>query len=168
MDEKPDIYAKAFAELTGIDSQIAALEQRRAALRQFIDLGQKLFADIDQSARNAKVQTKGSMGTRFGTPVAFTTTREQSMKGRILALSKQAIQERGPQHTAALIEFIEAAGVVITGAHKPTTVSVILSRSNEFLSDRKVGWTLTEGRSEPFQKELTPQDVAASAGSSTA
>jgi hypothetical protein len=74
------------------------------------------------------------------------------LKARVLALSKRAIQDHGPQSTNALVAYIEAAGVTVTGAHKPTTVSVILSRSDEFKSDRKVGWVLTE----PAQKELTP------------
>ena len=86
------------------------------------------------------------------------------MKARILGLAEQAIKARGPQSTAALLEFVEAAGVEVTGAHKPTTVSVILSRDDRFKSDRKVGWTLVE----PIQKELTPQDARTSAGSSTA
>jgi hypothetical protein len=89
--------------------------------------------------------------------------REASLKARVLALSKQAIQKAGPLSTRELLALIESAGVEVTGADKPTTVSVILSRSDEFKSDRTVGWTLVDP-----QKELTPQDVGASAGSSTA
>lgn len=48
----------------------------------------------------------------------------------------------------------------LTGSDKPTTVSVILSRSEEFVSDRSRGWSLAP------QEEKTPQDAATSEGSS--
>jgi hypothetical protein len=154
MDQNTDIYAKAASELASIDAQIASLEKRRSALRQFIELGQRLFTGSVLDLQPGNVYPANSLGptTRMGTPTATTTTREQSLKARVLALSKQAIQEQGPQSTNALVAYIEDAGVTVTGAHKPTTVSVILSRSDEFKSDRKVGWVLTE----PAQKELTP------------
>ena len=53
MDQGQDIYAKAFAELTGIDAEIAALEKRRMALRQFVELGQRLFASHGQPTSDA-------------------------------------------------------------------------------------------------------------------
>ena len=160
MDPKSDIYAKAFAELASIDSQIAALENRRSGLRQFVELGQRLFVTghAELTAPMATVEAGGSLSER----PASTTPREQSLKARVLALSKQAIQDRGPQPTSALVEYVEAAGVIITGVHKPTTVSVILSRSAEFKSDRTQGWSLLS------PQEKTPQDVTASAGSPTA
>lgn len=167
MNQTSDIYARAFAELAGIDSEIAALEKRRATLRQFIELGQRLFAEragADLRAPSPTLQASGGPSTKFGTPTVTTTTREQSLKARVLALAKQAIQERGPQSTADLVAYVEAAGVVVTGAHKPTAVSVILSRSDEFKSDRKLGWVLID----TTQKELTPLDAPTSAGSSTA
>ena len=157
MDNQTDIYAKAFAELSGIDAEIASLEKRRTVLRQFVDLGQKLYAGrahADLRAPSVVVQASGGPAI----------PRDQSLKARVLALAKQAIQQRGPQSTSALVEYVESAGVAVTGAHKPTTVSVILSRSDSFLSDRKHGWVLTD----PSQKELTPQDAPTSAGLSAA
>jgi hypothetical protein len=155
MDQNTDIYAKAASELASIDAQISALEKRRMALRQFVDLGQKLYAaglSADLRAPMVQLEASGGPTVRFGTPTATVTPREQSLKARVLALSKRAIQERGPQSTVSLVEYIETAGVPVTGAHKPTTVSVILSRSDEFRNVRGTGWTLIESP----QKELTP------------
>jgi hypothetical protein len=168
MDQNLDIYAKAANELLSIDGQIAALEKRRAALRQFVDLGQRLYADIGSDAAGRLppgadvVSSVASMGV-MGFAERMRNNRENSLKARVLALSKQAIQEAGPRSTRELLAYIEAAGVEVTGADKPTTVSVILSRSDDFKADRNVGWTLVDP-----QKELTPQDAPTSAGSSTA
>lgn len=80
------------------------------------------------------------------------------MKARVLELSRGLILTHGPLHTGQLVTMIEAEGQPITGKDKNTTVSVILSRSDEFVSDRSRGWSLAV--------EKTPGDVAASPGSS--
>jgi hypothetical protein len=154
MDNSKDFYAKAASELAEIDGQIAALEKRRIVLRQFVDLGQKLYAEqaAAQQGGTITLVTTHRVPVGFGTPTAIATSREQSLKARVEALSKRAIQERGPQSTVALVDYIESSGVLVTGAHKPTTVSVILSRSDEFRNVRGTGWTLVESP----QKELTP------------
>lgn len=81
------------------------------------------------------------------------------MKARVLDLSRNAINMHGPLHTTQLVELIEQTGLEITGKDKNITVSVILSRSDDFVADRSRGWSLAE---------KNPQDVAASAGSSPA
>lgn len=163
MDENTDFYAKAASELASIDAQIAALEKRRTVLRQFVELGRQLFADAKrQTASNLTGTLFGSAAsqpsTKFGLP--STATREGSLKARILTLSRRAIEERGPTHTRDLVAYIESHGVEVTGADKNTTVSVVLSRSDGFKSDRATGWSLV-------QKE-TPQDAPTSAGSGAA
>jgi hypothetical protein len=107
----------------------------------------------------ATVEASGGPGER----PAPATPREQSLKARVLSLSRKAILDHGPHSTADLVEYVEAAGVTITGAHKPTTVSVILSRSEDFRNIRGLGWKLTNS-----EKEKTPQDAPTSTGSSTA
>ena len=161
MEHANDFYAKAASELAKIDGQIAALEKRRIVLRQFVDLGQKLYAghaSVDLRALMPTLEASG--GPQY---IAVATPREQSLKARVVALSKRAIQENGPQSTLALVAYIESSGVRVTGAHKPTSVSVILSRANEFQNVRGIGWTLNSP-----QKEKNPQDATTSAGSSTA
>lgn len=161
MDQSTDIYAKANAELVDIDRQFAALERRRAELRQFIELGRRLYGgrglgmvaplSIAAVAENTLASFEHSLP-------AIETVREGTMKARIIDLSRSAIQMHGPLPTTKLVELIEQAGQPITGKDKNVTVSVILSRSNEFVSDRSRGWSLAA--------EKTPADVAASPGSS--
>lgn len=165
MENQTDIYARAAAELAAVDAQILALEKRRQALRQFVELGQRLFGGTghaDVQLPSLVISATGNASGSFGRPSASTTTRDQSMKARILALCKQALEEKTPRSTRDLLAYVEAAGVEVTGADKPTTVSVILSRAPEFENTRGIGWYLIS------QKGQTPHDVAASAGSSAA
>lgn len=163
MDQNIDIYAKAEAELASIDSQMAALEKRRKELDQFVELGRRLFAS-QHGPIIARLPIPTSSTLRRAMDQAAQHGRDMSMKARILSLCKQYIKDLGrPVMTRELLAHIEANGVEVTGADKVTTISVILSRSDEFKSDRALGWSLI-----PAQKELTPQDAPTSAGSSTA
>lgn len=161
MENITDIYAKAAAELSSVDAQIAALEKRRIALRQFVELGRQLYAGHGHAQITLPAVQLDASGT--STPpnkfIRFQNARESSMKARILALSREALSKAPYLHTVQLIDYIEQHGVAVTGANKSTTVSVILSRDHDFVSDRTRGWSLVK---------KNPQDVAASAGSSTA
>ena len=141
---------QAEAILAGIDQRIAELERQKADLQQFITLGRKLA----RVAQAVSVDTAAS----FGTPTAVSTAAP--MKTRVVDVAARTIRDRGPTHTRDLIPLIEAEGITITGADKPTTVSVILSRSQLFKSDRTIGWSLAD---KPH-KEEPPQDAATSAG----
>ena len=46
-----DTYSKAKTELAEIDAQIAALQQRRVGLRQFVELGQTLYGETPQTTK---------------------------------------------------------------------------------------------------------------------
>lgn len=167
METEPnDIYAKAEAELTNIDSQLAKLERRRDELRQFVELGRRLYAGTGSERRptgtairipRRRLAEDAEPPSQAGAFIQ--RARELSLKASVLQLSEQAISERGPTHTRELIDYIESRGVQITGSDKTVTVSVILSRSDRFASDRTRGWTL---------KQETPQDAPTSTGSSAA
>jgi hypothetical protein len=165
--DQPSELAKAEAELTAIDGKLAeldrqrgVLEQRRSNLKAFVQLGRSLFGTGPIFA--APVFGENPFGTTIAQAVTAdlrqSVQRDASMKARILDLSKNAITMHGSLHTVQLVKLIEDTGLQITGKDKNVTVSVILSRSPEFVSDRSRGWSLAE---------KTPQDVAASAGSST-
>jgi hypothetical protein len=139
-----DPYSKAKDELSRIDSEIAALQQRRAVLRQFVDMGEALFG---------KSEAVG--GVRFGTP----HVKVLPAKTRILSFVEEHIRERGPTHTRDLVAAATDAGVEITGSDKVSALSVILSKSTRFDSDRKLGWSLAK------PKEQTPQGALTPAGS---
>lgn len=157
-------------ELLSIDEKIAALEKRKAELRMFIELGARLFtANLNEAARPTGLQRTGNKFIFFGGPVQGpkpqTSTEVkartfQSQKEMVLTKAKEIIALMGSMTTKELIEYIESTGQTIGGSDKTLTVSSILSRSEEFESDRVKGWSLKEG-----PKEKTPQDAATSAGS---
>lgn len=162
MNKATDIYAKAEAELSDIDSQIAALEKRRVELRHFVELGRRLFGADSSDSSKLLLAIESAKTVAVNPPARrMIFRRDTSMKSRIHEIARRVVAEHGPTHTRDLIPFIEAEGVEITGSDKMVTVSVILSRSEDFKADRSVGWTLVN---QPH-KEVTPQDVAASEGS---
>lgn len=164
-----DIYSKAEAELNSIDQQIAELQRRQVELRQFVNLGRKLFDATPVQGSLVfppKPATEQSLAAHFATPAR---ARDGSMKARILETAELLIQGQGPLHTKDLVDHLETCGVEIGGADKTVTVGVILSRSSRFKADRKVGWSLSPDWPFPkSQSKENPQDAPTSAGSSAA
>lgn len=166
MDQQSEL-AKAEAELAGIDAKLAdidrqraALDQRRSKLRTFVELGRSLFSATSQNPFDGPpaLYSPGAVSRAIANEAERQQQRELSMKARILDLSRSAVRMHGPLSTAKLVEHIEATGLAITGKDKNVTVSVILSRSDDFVSDRSRGWSLAA--------EKTPADAATSPGSS--
>lgn len=153
MSTQIDLLRTAEAELSDIAAKIAALTKRRQELLEFVALGRKLYGSQDLLTSSSQIFTP-TVELKAPTP------REHSLKAKVLNAVRDHIALFGPTPTSALVDMLEGRGIEITGKDKGVTVSVILSRSNEFVSDRKNGWSLAE--------EKNPQDVAASAGSSTA
>lgn len=164
--EQQSELAKAEAELASIPAKIAALQQRQRNLEVFVKMGRDLypanpFRNSPPAAAPTPAPTHRTMAQVFSDYVADRNEamREGTMKARILELSRGLILTHGPLSTAQLVRLIEDAGQPITGKDKNVTVSVILSRSDEFVSDRSRGWSLAPA-------EKTPEDVAASPGPS--
>lgn len=152
-------YSQAENEMRSVRAQIAALHKREQKLEAFISLGKELFAHSEPSPSRERVHLLHE-APKDALAKVVEDGRRASMKAQVLNLARQAIQERGtPTHTRELLAYIEAAGVVVTAADKLTAVSVILSRSDDFKSDRTAGWSLTE---------KNPHDALTSAGSSPA
>lgn len=149
-----DIYATAKVELTSIDRQIAALQQRRDHLRSFVNLGASLYNGAD-----GLVEHKPSNGAAvILEPV--TSVGQGTTKHSVSSATEEILLTAGPMHTRDLVPKIEARGVQIPGKDKNSTVSVILSKSRQFKSDRKVGWSLVRSI-----EEATPQGAPTPAGS---
>lgn len=151
-----DVFAKARAELATIDSQIAALQQRRVALRQFLDLGLSLYGgeQIDATA----IRAVESAAFHFGAASAQERQREPA-KPRILAACEAHIASNGPTRTHELLGVVQAAGIEIGSADPQNALSVLLSKSGRFAPDRKIGWSLKA------QEEATPPVAPTTAGS---
>lgn len=81
--------------------------------------------------------------------------RENSHKARVLTAALEILKGGASVRTAELLKMIEERGVEFKAANKAGNLSVILSKDNRFVSDRRNGWSLAE---------KNPQDVTASAG----
>jgi hypothetical protein len=153
MTSRSELLRLAEAELAEIVAQIAALTKRRQELHDFVALGRKLYGGEQVSKNTSDLFVSPGAGKS-------PTPREYSLKARVLKAVREYIELFGPTPTPDLVRMLEELhGIEVSGKDKGVTVSVILSRSNEFVSDRKNGWSLAE--------EKNPQDGATSAGSST-
>ena len=162
-----DPYAQAKEELRDIDRRIVALQNRKAALFQFIELGDALFQGPPQ-AKSEPMITEAQMvglvglartvGALVGGKDYF-APRQSTAKGRILEASKKIILANGPTPLRDLIPALEQLGVEIGAADKAGAVSALLSKSEDFKGDRKIGWSLIRPH-----EEKPPQGVDAPAG----
>jgi len=153
MSTKHDLLVTAETELSDIVAQIAALTKRRQELLEFVALGRKLYGGQQVATSGPDLFAEHQAGKS-------PTPRENSLKARVLKAVHEHVAVFGPTPTAELVLMLEDQGIEISGKDKGVTVSVILSRAKDtFVSDRKNGWSLVE--------EKNPQDVTASAGSST-
>ncbi len=158
-----DIYEAAVQELEAIEAQIKPLLARREELRQFVELGRKLFVQGSYAVstdvgQGVQIEALGSVADAAPRRVR----RSTSTKDQIIRCAQQAIATAGPRKTADIIALLEADGVEIGGSDKTLTVSSVLSRAKDiFKSDRAAGgWTLVSPH-----KEETPQGAPTPAGS---
>jgi hypothetical protein len=149
-----DAYAKAKEELREIDIHIAALQQRKVALRQFVDLGEALFREGGHEGPTLTAAT-GHVGISLNN----VSLRVESAKARILAGCESIIRRRGATPARELVTALDSMGIEVGGADKLANLSALRSKSNQFVSDRKLGWSLA------VNKEQTPQASEAPAGS---
>lgn len=94
----------------------------------------------------------------YGVPLP-PSHRENSHKARVLATALEILKGGASVRTAELLKMIEERGVEFKAANKAGNLSVILSKDNRFVSDRRNGWSLAE---------KNPQDAPTSAGSGAA
>lgn len=93
---------------------------------------------------------------------AFTkaaVARENSHKARVLSTAIEILKDGSQIRTPQLLEKIEAMGVEFTARDKAGNLSVILSKDDRFVSDRRHGWSLVRE---------AQQDAPTSAGSQSA
>ena len=77
MQDAKDLYAQAATELAEIDGQIASLEKRRIVLRQFVDLGQKLYGSAELRLPMLTLEASGGPQLKPAAPSGNSTSREK-------------------------------------------------------------------------------------------
>jgi hypothetical protein len=81
--------------------------------------------------------------------------RENSHKARVLSAAMEILGSGISLPTRELLERIEQRGIQFNASNKAGNLSVILSKDERFVSDRRDGWSL---------KKQNPQDASPSAG----
>lgn len=160
------ILTAARAEQQELEHSLAAIDADYAAKKKSIVHRLEAVKAL-RSAYNdttLPVQREGSVALAAlvdlaGNVVKAVTTRENTLKARVLSAAVEILQGTSPVKTQLLVEEIEKRGVEFTARDKAGNLSVLLSKDDRFVSDRRNGWSLTD---------RGPQDVEASAGLSKA
>ena len=139
-----DYLDRAAKELQDIAEQEKALNERKAKLRAFAEMGADLFGlqaptsvGSTLNADNRKLAVAATPKHRKGTAKALV---EQSAQ-QLLSTSEFV-------QTNVVLMAAEAAGARIGAADKLLAVSAILSRCPLFQNDRSKGWSLVEKKPE--------------------
>lgn len=152
MSGMDDPVSKARRELATIDAEIAALQQRRGPLRQFVELADSLYGAPTVSR---PVYSDVSPGAASGA-----AGQKAPVKVRAIAVCESHIAVHGPTRTHDLLAVVQSAGIEIGSADPQNALSVLLSKDGRFVPDRKAGWSLKAGH-----EEETPQVAPTTAGS---
>ena len=163
-----DMIEKAKSELSEIEQkleELQSLQKRRQHLLQFIELGRALFEDATSEAQATSLVTADvrMYRTEFDSDRKRLVYRRKMIqladsdlfnpdntvrmtaKDQILSAAREYIAKNGVAPTKQLIEYIRERGIEIGGSDKVLTVSSVLSRSDEFKSDRAAGGWVLEG-----------------------
>ena len=83
------------------------------------------------------------------------TSHNESMTSKIRRFCFGALSKGSALPTAQLLSRLTQAGIEVTGSAPRTTLSIILSRAPEFISDKELGgWRLLRSGEAPSAEEL--------------
>lgn len=144
-------------QLAAIDSEYAAKKkpifQRLEAVKSLL----AAYGDVSPVPEQVASEKSGFAVESEANKVQ--TVRENSHKARVLSAAIEILTAEYQMTTKHLLAEMEQRGIQFNAANKAGNLSVILSKDNRFVSDRRSGWSLAD---------RGPQDVGASAGLSKA
>ena len=121
--------AKMRADLGRLQVQMEMLSDRMRKVESYIEMAS--FYETDEDAAEAA------------------RSRGGGISAIAVRLAVDMLKERGaPMHTREIIKELEAKGVVIGGSNPIANLSGFLSRSEELVNNRAIGWGLA-GRDLP-------------------
>lgn len=130
------------AELASIEKKLAELtplQERQAQLKTWLQLTRQVFPQSNPQAPSPASQVVAS-GAAGVLPLSA-----RPLKDQVVEAAAQIYRARGPMQSRAMLEAIEALGVVVRGSDKVGTVATLLSKSPRFNNDRAAGgWVLVE------------------------
>jgi hypothetical protein len=120
----------------------ADLARKLAAVRQFLAAYDSNTDDGGAAAGTNRYEEVKKRETQRG-KVGIDGYGEYGRQ--IVAIAMMAmIDTAEPVRTRKIVEYLDAAGVHITGENKINAVGALLSRSNDIVSHGKRGWTLAD------------------------
>ena len=153
-----DLAAKELAEIA---KQEKALNERKAKLRAFSEMGASLFGT--QPSISLPAQTHLQLADRQLAVAAIPKKREGTIKARIEQIASDLLLPPNLYvQTADVLREAEAQGVQIGAENKLQAVSVILNRAGTFKSHRSKGWYIN------YEKADTAPTVSASSAANAA
>jgi hypothetical protein len=150
-----------------MSSFVKALDAEIADLERELE-GNPTYMKLCEAKRLRAVYTKSEPAPRPATRPAPATSRPFSSGAgaAILSAIRDFIADkREPTPTRDLMEWLEVSGVEVGGANPQNVVSSMLSKSPEFISHGRSGWTLAvpEGRETEKADDLTLPGMQSSA-----
>jgi len=130
-------FERALSELKSIDAQIEKLKKRKDDLAQFIELHNRLFHSSGSEVVHFSLHSQGAEADSPALPA----------KVRIERACKEILADDVPRQTRALLDELCKRGIEVGGQDKVLALSKILSSSDDFEVDRKIGWSLKKERS---------------------
>lgn len=144
-------------QLATIDSEYAAkkkpIVQRLEAVKSLLAAYEDVSPVLEQGASE-----KAGFSVE-DEPTKVQAVRQNSHKARVLTAAIKILTNENQMTTRDLLGQMERQGIQFNAANKAGNLSVILSKDNRFVSDRRSGWSLAD---------RGPQDVGAFAGLSKA
>lgn len=157
------ILTPARAEQQALEKEIAALEAEYAAyavkkksLVQRLDAVKALRAAYGDETVVSGLSAVAKGFSEIGAAIIKAhSARENSHKVRVISASAEILNGGISRPTKYLLDELEKRGIQFNAANKTGNLSVLLSKDDRFVSDRRNGWSLAKEN---------PQDATTSAG----
>ncbi len=144
------------------DTIIAAMERELAAL----DAKANAIRAVVTLYRNGGVNPVAKVAERSARPIQRSQNVGGGIANAVIALARElCATTKGPVPTREILDHLTKQGVEIHSAVPQNVVSAILSRSDEFESNGRSGWTLTtQDQGKGFPNENGPPEGGPDAG----
>lgn len=122
-------------KLAAIESQIVSLQKEAEELRLLKTLHAK--------------HVTGALPIDLPSPMALAfQKRSTTTKDKVLEVARELMSDGRSVHTRDLLRLLAVRGIDVGGTDKVLTLSAILNKSQEFVANRKIGWSLKKERLE--------------------
>jgi hypothetical protein len=122
-------------EMRRLKAEALIIESRIGKLQAFIET----FNELSSSASHA-LRLPQAVGD--GAEDALLDKRKTSQKSQVAHAVTSILADGQARSTRVLLSMLKSRGFAFSGSDEAQTLSIHLSTSGKFQSDRKLGWTL--------------------------